>query len=822
MKPGCKALVGPRSNLACLIASGVLGISVPNVQADLLGGLGLQKFQKSPDHVFIPPPPPPSGPVFSNPQPSPDQTAAEEALRKAEEERKAKEREAARIRAAALAAKQRGLQELAAKNWEQAVADLRTAARDLPKDAELQAKLAQAQKKLKEQKERQRRNREAFTPYESLRGSSALPLPTPADREVVKVNPFNPMGPAGPPSPSPIPNKPLAVDLPRGLWTRPVSKEESDSATVVTTPVQAPDAVAQATLFNVKSFDGDNGAYLNKGVDVPGNPLSSKPGDSSAVDLRPQGTAFFGRGGGSGSQIPPSVSGDANVVDLRGTRTDVVDPAVVRGDLGTLQSQGGAGIVQGTTDKLPAQNPVPQPPSRAITTVSGIPAQIARADNSAALRPGSQRHLTDSLPGVYLNDTSGKGNDTPYGIKGLPGVYVNGPRSGENATSPSDTKLRPMNNAEPLPKPKIPEAKSPAPSSPEEPQPVAAPPSSHLNESPQKQNPQEAASNSPQQQGDASRSAALNSAQQQSATSQAGATAPNPEDASAGARAGFDTALPSGNSPPFALRPNAQPLGKGGRGTGTPDNPAVLSSMGNPAKGQPYQVPAQSSAVTSAGQAQAKTILTPDAHNAPSHLLNELEGSIDKCSKVSGVSDLLHEGWQAAFRSQDKVALARFEEALKLDPKNERLHWLVLVERARVAQAGAVRKASGPTESLDHIVVPPPALSSNTEGTLSGLQSTASQLAFDAKVWLNDPMHRKWVGDAITIATLPLAADGAFAAALPAASGPKHIYLTAEEFLDIDVDAKNIIYHIKHADGYVKEMRWRVSGEYIDESAIKK
>ena len=48
--------------------------------------------------------------------------------------------------------------------------------------------------------------------------------------------------------------------------------------------------------------------------------------------------------------------------------------------------------------------------------------------------PGSTR--THNLPGIALNDTTGNGANTPYGIKGLPGIYINGPGSGSTGGAP--------------------------------------------------------------------------------------------------------------------------------------------------------------------------------------------------------------------------------------------------------------------------------------------------------------------------------------------------------------------------------------------------
>ena len=45
------------------------------------------------------------------------------------------------------------------------------------------------------------------------------------------------------------------------------------------------------------------------------------------------------------------------------------------------------------------------------------------------------------LPGIALNDTTGNGGTTPYGIPGLPGIYTNGPGSGSTSTTPNDPAL---------------------------------------------------------------------------------------------------------------------------------------------------------------------------------------------------------------------------------------------------------------------------------------------------------------------------------------------------------------------------------------------
>jgi len=81
--------------------------------------------------------------------------------------------------------------------------------------------------------------------------------------------------------------------------------------------------VFQRLASAFKGFDGDRGELTLKGVDLDqsqnGNPLGLKLGDPTEKDdgLRPQGSSFFGEGGGSGSQAPTEPNTDPMVVDLR-------------------------------------------------------------------------------------------------------------------------------------------------------------------------------------------------------------------------------------------------------------------------------------------------------------------------------------------------------------------------------------------------------------------------------------------------------------------------------------------------------------------------
>ncbi len=74
--------------------------------------------------------------------------------------------------------------------------------------------------------------------------------------------------------------------------------------------------------------------------------------------------------------------------------------------------------------------------------------------------------------------------------------------------------------------------------------------------------------------------------------------------------------------------------------------------------------------------------------------------------------------------------------------------------------------------SIDRIEVPPPPIQvSALDACAGGAACVAGVVAsesvdwlkdkyWDARVWYNDPMHREWVGDAVTIATLPLMFGG--------------------------------------------------------------
>jgi len=105
--------------------------------------------------------------------------------------------------------------------------------------------------------------------------------------------------------------------------------------------------------------------------------------------------------------------------------------------------------------------------------LSGLPTLGLKGDGEPGAG-GLQLKLGDSsdrvgipgLPGIALNDNTGKGGSTPYGIPGLPGIYINGPatpptpasggglplkigEAGTSTTPPASTARAPADGATP-------------------------------------------------------------------------------------------------------------------------------------------------------------------------------------------------------------------------------------------------------------------------------------------------------------------------------------------------------------------------------------
>jgi hypothetical protein len=78
---------------------------------------------------------------------------------------------------------------------------------------------------------------------------------------------------------------------------------------------------------------------------------------------------------------------------------------------------------------------------QASLKLAGLPALKMKSDGGGGLQlklgdGGSSGHAgIRGLPGIALNDTTGNGGTTPYGIPGLPGIYTNGPGSGSGSAT---------------------------------------------------------------------------------------------------------------------------------------------------------------------------------------------------------------------------------------------------------------------------------------------------------------------------------------------------------------------------------------------------
>jgi hypothetical protein len=168
-----------------------------------------------------------------------DAAAAAAAARAAEAEAQArieaqrKAREAAHRRG--LANRDAGLKEIARKEWDAAVMHFTSALQDLPGDADVLAKLAEAQRGLAERNERRRRNHAAFDPFDATRPSGrSFSSPTP--RAAERPNPFDPFGDSR--MPLPRDRRAFAPRVPErestsAFWGRAVTEEERKSRTMV-------------------------------------------------------------------------------------------------------------------------------------------------------------------------------------------------------------------------------------------------------------------------------------------------------------------------------------------------------------------------------------------------------------------------------------------------------------------------------------------------------------------------------------------------------------------------------------------------------------
>lgn len=87
---------------------------------------------------------------------------------------------------------------------------------------------------------------------------------------------------------------------------------------------------------------------------------------------------------------------------------------------------------------------------QASLKLAGLPALKMKGDDGGGglqlklsdSGSGSRHHIGEAgLPGIALNDSTGNGGTTPYGIQGLPGIYTNGPGSGSVSATSDGPKL---------------------------------------------------------------------------------------------------------------------------------------------------------------------------------------------------------------------------------------------------------------------------------------------------------------------------------------------------------------------------------------------
>jgi hypothetical protein len=149
---------------------------------------------------------------------------------------------------------------------------------------------------------------------------------------------------------------------------------------------------------------------------------------------------------------------------------------------------------------------------------------------------------------------------------------------------------------------------------------------------------------------------------------------------------------------------------------------------------------------------------------------------------------------------------------------------------------------------IDRVAVPSPTIRGPTgDGEVPAVKDTVSQWVEQYQMWRSDPIHREWEGDALLITTLPYLFHVALATGskmvLPrAANEVEHVYITDEAFRrqiavdqeimedlwdsltprqqkkflrDAEARVRNVIYHIKFPDGFVKDLPCWTSGRPI-------
>jgi hypothetical protein len=244
--------------------------------------------------------------------------------------------------------------------------------------------------------------------------------------------------------------------------------------------------------------------------------------------------------------------------------------------------------------------------------LSGVPSLRLKKDEGATggglrLKLGDDSGTAGrahTLPGIALNDTTGNGGNTPYGIKGLPGIYLNGSGSGSGSAAATESKLQLKTGDELEPVTPVPVADDPIATSPSAvpadevvdvqdmtPQQLADVATRVNNLPPEEQQRLMAvAQRNTQVEAGSSKQPVASQLQQMANASQSAATSQSLEGATAQARVGFDQAI-GGGSVPAPTASSAAPSQTALPGSALDRIQAVPTDSSNPT---PSPMPARS------------------------------------------------------------------------------------------------------------------------------------------------------------------------------------------------------------------------------------
>ena len=396
-------------------------------RCDLIGGLGIKKFEKTPDRV-------PSQ-RENNSQSTPQQLSPQEqqqiqqeaaARAAAEERRRAEEERREAIRLAAVRDKQQGLTAINEKNWQMAIDRLTSALTGFPNDVEIKTKLSLAKDKLAQEKERRRRNEEAFNPYAKVTPNAGVDLPVRVERQISNINPSSPYGPPSLQLPTqPIKQKRSATAQPTiDLWQQDVPAEQRASRTVILEEKY----VGNPNLPSAALNDG------KKGYGIPGLPGIYTGGPGSGSGLTPQNEPKLKTEIGDSINANPVSSPNLPSISLNGGKQGYGIPGLPGVYTGGPGS--GSGITPPNESKLKTE---------IGDSISAE--QVGNANlPSVALGNSKQGYGIPGLPGVHTGGPSPDSSVTP---PGRPGVKVKAEPSGAAVPSPPRT-LTPQTAAQPI------------------------------------------------------------------------------------------------------------------------------------------------------------------------------------------------------------------------------------------------------------------------------------------------------------------------------------------------------------------------------------